>query len=101
MKEMSELRKYFENYCQELELRYRNEFDEHLSQLASREGGIVHPTVVLPPLLLEVSSGRLDLSELESISPKSIDSSQLNSLGKQVRILHFFKVEGRVCCMQG
>ena len=37
MKEMSELRCYFENYCQELEVRYRNEFEEHLTQLASKE----------------------------------------------------------------
>ena len=92
MKEMSELRRYFENYCQELELRYRNEFEEHLARLASKEGGpggkeggsgaaAPPPLLVLPPLNLDVSQGKLDLSELESISPRSMDSSHLNSLG--------------------
>ena len=78
MKEMSELRRYFENYCRELEVRYRNEFEEHLSQFASKEGGA---PLILPPLCLDISQGKLDLSELESISPRSLDSSQLNSLG--------------------
>ena len=34
------------------------------------------------PLSLEVSQGQLDYSELESLSPPSLDSSQHNSLGQ-------------------
>ena len=86
MKEMSELRRYFENYCRELEVRYRNEFEEHLSQFASKEGGA---PLILPPLCLDISQGKLDLSELESISPRSLDSSQLNSLGNIVTLKIF------------
>jgi hypothetical protein len=36
------------------------------------------------PLSLEVSQGQLDYSELESLSPPSLDSSQHNSLGKSL-----------------
>ena len=36
------------------------------------------------PLSLEISQGQLDFSELESISPRSLDSSQLNSLGRSI-----------------
>jgi len=77
-KEMSELRKYFENYCLLTEKRYRSEIEEHLSHQRhqpSRQGNI--------PLSLEISQGQLEFSELESMSPRSLDSSNLNSLGYQ------------------
>jgi len=67
--EMSELRKYFEGVCRELEQRYRTDVEERSRSLSGNSTDRDRGQDIVPL----VSRG-LDLSGLESVSPRSVDS---------------------------
>ena len=94
--EMSELRKYFENVCAELEAKYRAEMEDSSKRQA---GGSVTPAWQLLPSLpsapvsLELHTAGPGVEfEFESMSPRSGFSSDNN----QLSFRYMFELGGKI-----
>jgi len=72
-KEMSELRKYFENVCKELEMKYRAEIEENMKRKIPTPGWMA-VGVTSGPVSLELGPAPIEF-EFESMSPRSGFSS--------------------------
>ena len=72
-KEMSEVRKYFENVCKELEMKYRTEIEENMKRNVPTPGWM-GVGVTSGPVSLELGPAQIEF-EFESMSPRSGFSS--------------------------
>ena len=77
-KEMSELRKYFENVCKELEMKYRAEIEENMKRNIPTPGWM-GVGVTSGPVSLELGPAQIEF-EFESMSPRSGFSSDNNQI---------------------
>lgn len=77
-KEMCELRKYFENVCKELEMKYRAEIEENMRRKVPTPGWM-GVGVTSGPVSLELGPAQIEF-EFESMSPRSGFSSDNNQI---------------------